>query len=96
MTQGTAPLLSKNSPEPAYEVPDRFGENRQFSICWWKLGVRYATLFLAMSANCLPSRPLATKTTDGRREVAPRYFVDEGGVLRFALIALLASICANC
>ena len=44
------------------------------------LGVRYSTSLLAISANRLARRPLA-KTTDGRREAAPRCFVDEGGVL---------------
>ena len=44
------------------------------------LGVRYSTSLLAISANRLARRPPA-KTTDGRREAAPRCFVDEGGVL---------------
>ena len=44
------------------------------------LGFRYSTSLLAISANRLARRPLA-KTTDGRREAAPRCFVDEGGVL---------------
>ena len=30
ITQGTAPVHSKNSPGPRNEVPDRFGENRKF------------------------------------------------------------------
>ena len=53
-----------------------------------KLGVRYSTSLLAITANRLARRPPA-KTTDGRREAAPRFFVDEGGRLakRFALIA---------
>ena len=52
------------------------------------LGFRYSTSLLAISANRLARRPPA-KTTDGRREAAPRCFVDEGGRLgkRFALIA---------
>ena len=41
---------------------------------------RYSTSLLAISANRLARRPPA-KTTDGRREAAPRCFVDEGGVL---------------
>ena len=44
------------------------------------LGFRYSTSLLAISANRLAERP-PSKTTDGRREAAPRCFVDEGGVL---------------
>ena len=53
-----------------------------------RLGVRYSTSLLVISTNRLARRPPA-KTTDGRREAAPRCFVDEGGRLakRFALIA---------
>ena len=43
------------------------------------LGCRYSTSLSAIRANRLAKRPPA-KTTDGRREAAPRYFVDEGGV----------------
>ena len=44
------------------------------------LGFRYSTSLLAISANRLV-RPPPAKTTDGRREAAPRCFVDEGAVL---------------
>ena len=44
------------------------------------LGFRYSTSLLAISANRLARSPTA-QTTDGRREAAPRCFVDEGGVL---------------
>ena len=45
------------------------------------LGFRYSTSLLAVSANRLARRPPPAKTTDGRREAAPRCFVDEGSVL---------------
>ena len=52
------------------------------------LGFRYSKSSLASSANRLARCP-TEQTTDGRREAAPRCFVDEGGRLakRFALIA---------
>ena len=56
------------------------------SCCTWTpftcspLGFRYSTSLLAIGANRLARRPMA-KTTDERREAAPRCFVDEWVVL---------------
>ena len=47
----------------------------QYERLLQRLGFRYSTSLLATSANRLAGRPLA-KTTDGRREVAPRCFID--------------------
>ena len=59
-----------------------------------RLGVRYSTACLAISANRLARGPTA-KTRGGRREAAPLCFVGERAfakheVAQFALLALIA------